>query len=172
MSTVYTPLSHRQLVAALTYIDAILPSESTRYSRIHTKNELYAALARPPSAADGPGYVYWMETENPDGSIESKAGFSNDPDRRLIEWGRQCYRSDFELITVIPTLHARKLERVVHKFFKIADLWKEPYCCESCSVYHREKFEVDDFGGIPGATNITEILRDLVDLGRLEFTDL
>ncbi|KAK7044604.1 hypothetical protein R3P38DRAFT_3176850 [Favolaschia claudopus] len=163
MSSVYSSDFDRQLAAALSHIDSILPWESTRYPRIHTKNELFAALVRPPSAADGPGIVYWMKTNNPDGSIESKAGFSNDPNRRLGEWERQCYRSDFELVSTTPTLHARKLERVVHIFFKIADLWKEPYCCESCSVYHREKFEVDEFGGIPAARNITEILRDLVD---------
>ncbi|KAK7006516.1 meiotically up-regulated gene 113-domain-containing protein [Favolaschia claudopus] len=149
--------------AALSNIGYTLPSESTRYWHTHTITELDAALARPPSDADGPGHVYLMKTTDSNGGIESKVGFSNDPDRRLGEWGRQCYRSEFELVTTIPTLHARKLERVVHKFLKIADLWKEPYCCDSCFVHHREKFELDEFGGIPAAESITKILRDLVD---------
>ncbi|KAK7021532.1 hypothetical protein R3P38DRAFT_3196253 [Favolaschia claudopus] len=96
-------------ISALSHIGYTLPSESTRYQHTHTITELDAALARPPSDADGPGHVYLMKTKDSNGGIESKVGFSNDPNRRLGEWGRQCYRSEFELVATVPTLHARKL---------------------------------------------------------------
>ncbi len=39
------------------------------------------------------------------------------------------------------------LERVCHRQFKANGAWMIPFACESCGVFHREKFWVEKVGG-------------------------
>ena len=87
----------------------LLPECSTAYVRTYTKAAFDAALATPASDSDAPGFLYCHVITNPGGSKEWKWGRSNDPQRRLEEWRKQCFASEIELLASVRTVHAKKL---------------------------------------------------------------
>ncbi|KAJ7439710.1 hypothetical protein B0H11DRAFT_1934412 [Mycena galericulata] len=152
----------RKFVEDLLY--RLLADTSTRYTRIYTRAAFNAAIREPSSVSDAEGFLYWQILRHRDGSQELKAGRTKNIQRRLAEWRRQCYLADIVHAAEIPTKHAKKLERIVHMFFKINDAWIEPYACDSCGVRHREKFEPERVGGIEQAVEVSRLLNELVDL--------
>ncbi|KAJ7923173.1 hypothetical protein B0H13DRAFT_1865128 [Mycena leptocephala] len=108
---------------------SLLPDASTRYRRSYTRSAFQAALSAPASTSDAEGWVYWQRIKNPDGSVQLKGGRSNNPERRLGEWRRQCHLAEIELVAQIPTQHAKKLEVEgldgVQDAIKIAKVLKE-----------------------------------------------
>ncbi|KAK7043568.1 hypothetical protein R3P38DRAFT_3178528 [Favolaschia claudopus] len=149
----------------LARVDRLLHDSSTRYNKPYTRHGVHTAIDAKPSASDGPGVVYWYKMLQPNGVEEYKAGRTNDAERRLDEWRKQCPGCDFELLDVTPTKYAKKLERVLHKFLKTNDCWIIPYPCPSpsCKVRHREKFAIQGIGGWRKARTVTRLLRDIVD---------
>ncbi|KAK7048796.1 hypothetical protein R3P38DRAFT_3175042 [Favolaschia claudopus] len=142
---------------------AMTPDQSSRYRTTYSRRGVKAAIRAPPSASDAPGVVYWLKKTSPDGSVEWKAGRTNDSRRRLREWRRQCRRSRIKLVHETPTRYAKKLERALHRFLKTADVWKQPCACQSCRVKHREEFEVERIGGVEKAIKVTRLIGKIVD---------
>ena len=99
-------------------------------------------LRRPPSRADGPGYVYayLIKGESPLRSPEFqfpfsadqqhspflriKVGRTNNVQRRLHEWRRSCAHSVPVLLGHHSTRYAHKLERVAHVALQRRALWR------------------------------------------------
>ncbi|KAK6978114.1 hypothetical protein R3P38DRAFT_3210728 [Favolaschia claudopus] len=138
--------------------------QSTRYSTTYTLGRVYDALAARPSRSDRPGLVYWLKMVHRSGLVEWKAGRTDNMQRRLRQWRRQCPGCRITVVDKVRTRYAKKLERCLHLCLKTSDAWKVPSACEACRVFHREKFEVGRFGGITKALNVTRLLRDIVDM--------
>ncbi|KAJ6564515.1 hypothetical protein B0H19DRAFT_1068054 [Mycena capillaripes] len=115
--------------------------------RIYTNADVEAAMAQPPSPIDAHGWVYAHRVELPDGTVVLKFGRSDDPERRTRQWREQCWNDEIELLWVVETNHAKKLERLCHRLFKAKGAWVIPFHCESCGVHHQEKFWVELLGG-------------------------
>ncbi|KAF8205156.1 hypothetical protein K438DRAFT_1757149 [Mycena galopus ATCC 62051] len=124
--------------------------------RVYTQADVDHALNTPPSPSDRPGKVYGLRVKHPDGSVVLKVGRSNDTERRTEEWRCQCWKDDIVLLWEVPTNHASKLERLCHRLFKANDAWMTPEGCESCGVFHREKFLADELGGSDEARKLVE----------------
>ncbi|KAK7048767.1 hypothetical protein R3P38DRAFT_3175006 [Favolaschia claudopus] len=144
-------------------LDAMIPDQSSRYRMTYFRRDFKAAFHAPPSASDAPGVVYWLRKTNPNGSVQWKAGRTNDMGRRLREWRRQCRRCRIKIVHETPTRFAKKLERALHRFLKTADVWKQPCACQSCRVKHREEFEVERIGGVEKAIKVTRLIGKIVD---------
>ncbi|KAF8151173.1 hypothetical protein K438DRAFT_1778832 [Mycena galopus ATCC 62051] len=123
---------------------------------VYTQADVDHALNTPPSPSDRPGKVYGLRVKHPDGSVVLKVGRSNDPERRTEEWKCQCWKVDIVLLWEVPTNHALKLECLCHRLFKANDAWMTPEGCQSCGVFHREKFLGDELGGLDGARKLVE----------------
>ncbi|KAJ6588134.1 hypothetical protein B0H19DRAFT_1247837 [Mycena capillaripes] len=115
--------------------------------RNYTEADVDAALSQPPSISDAHGWIYAHEVVLPDGSVVVKLGRSDDPPRRTREWKAQCWKDKIELLWVVETNHAKKLERVCHQLFKARGAWVTLFSCESCRVRHQEKFWAKMLGG-------------------------
>ncbi|KAK6992071.1 hypothetical protein R3P38DRAFT_3226609 [Favolaschia claudopus] len=102
---------------------------STEYHRVHHASDVDAIIEKPPSQSEEPGSVYWHRYTHLDGTVEYKAGRSNDPERRLEQWREQCYNCHIEPLAVIETMHSHKLESVVHKWFKVVGAWIIAFEC-------------------------------------------
>ncbi|KAF8170507.1 hypothetical protein K438DRAFT_1773738 [Mycena galopus ATCC 62051] len=124
--------------------------------RVYTQADVDHALNTPPSPSDRPGKVYGLRVKHPDGSVVLKVGRSNDTERRTEEWRCQCWKDDIVLLWEVPTNHASKLEHLCHRLFKANDAWMTPEGCESCGVFHREKFLADELGGSDEARKLVE----------------
>ncbi|KAK7050624.1 hypothetical protein R3P38DRAFT_3174100 [Favolaschia claudopus] len=148
----------------LARLDRDLPDQSTLYNKIYRRRDLHSAIAKPPSRSDRPGVVYWLKMVHKSGLVEWKAGCTDNMQRRLRQWRRQCRGCHITVVDYVRTRYAKKLERCLHLYLKISDLWKKPCACEACRVHHREKFEIGRLrGGIGKALSVTRLLRDLVD---------
>ncbi|KAF8157777.1 hypothetical protein K438DRAFT_1986395 [Mycena galopus ATCC 62051] len=107
--------------------------------RVYTQADVDHALNTPPSPSDRPGKVYGLRVKHPDGLVVLK-----------------CWKDDIVLLWEVPTNHASKLERLCHRLFKANDAWMTPEGCESCGVFHREKFLADELGGSDEARKLVE----------------
>ncbi|KAF8136840.1 hypothetical protein K438DRAFT_1996923 [Mycena galopus ATCC 62051] len=107
--------------------------------RVYTQADVDHALNTSPSPSDCPGKVYGLRVKHPDGSVVLK-----------------CWKDDIVLLWEVPTNHASKLERLCHRLFKANDAWMTPEGCESCGVFHREKFLADELGGSDEARKLVE----------------
>ncbi|KAF8147171.1 hypothetical protein K438DRAFT_1989894 [Mycena galopus ATCC 62051] len=105
--------------------------------RLYTQADVDHALNTPPSPSDRPGKVYGLRVKHPDSSVVLK-------------------KDDIVLLWEVPTNHASKLESLCHRLFKANDAWMTPEGCESCSVFHREKFLADELGGSDEARKLVE----------------
>ncbi|KAF8147163.1 hypothetical protein K438DRAFT_1989883 [Mycena galopus ATCC 62051] len=104
--------------------------------RLYTQADVDHALNTPPSPSDHPGKVYGLRVKHPDGSVVLK-------DNIVLLWE-------------LPTNHASKLERLCHRLFKANDAWMTSEGCESCGVFHREKFLADELGGSDEGRKLVE----------------
>ena len=77
--------------------------------RTYTQADVDAALDTPPSSCDGPGKIYGLRVQHPDGSVVLKVGRSIEPERRSAEWECQCWKDEITLLWAIPTNFATKL---------------------------------------------------------------
>ncbi|KAF8170499.1 hypothetical protein K438DRAFT_1982649 [Mycena galopus ATCC 62051] len=115
------------------------PDSHHREMRVYTQADVDHALNTPPSPSDRPGKVYGLRVKHPDGSVVLK-----------------CWKDDIVLLWEVPTNHASKLEHLCHRLFKANDTWMTPEGCESCGVFHREKFLADELGGSDEARKLVE----------------
>ncbi|KAJ6591460.1 hypothetical protein DFH09DRAFT_1073394 [Mycena vulgaris] len=124
------------------------------------------ALSAPCSLHDHPGGVYFLVVKHTDGSIVVKIGRSDEPPRREREWQRQCHLDEIELVWAVNTEHATKLERLVHRRFKVMNAWIGPTLCDSCGHRHLEKFDLDRIGGMEVAKReVLALLKQMVERG-------
>ncbi|KAK6972162.1 hypothetical protein R3P38DRAFT_3240393 [Favolaschia claudopus] len=150
--------------ARLARLDRDLHDQSTLYNKIYRRGDVHSAIAKRPSPSDRPGVVYWLKMVHQSGLVEWKAGRTDNMQRRLRQWRRQCRGCRITVVDKVRTRYAKKLERCLHLYLKTSDLWKKPCACEACRVHHREKFEIGRLrGGIQKAVKVTRLLRDLVD---------
>ncbi|KAJ7242233.1 hypothetical protein C8J57DRAFT_1526275 [Mycena rebaudengoi] len=131
-----------------------LPPKRPYTPKLYAPARVEEPQNRPPARHDGPGVSYILTVEHKDGTVELKAGRSNNEERRLKEWRAQCFRDKIELVFSVPTQHAKKLERIVHGKFKSLGTWITPYKCRSCGVFHREKFTFEFKGGLEEAKKL------------------
>jgi hypothetical protein len=67
-------------------------------------------------------------------------------------------------VVLIPLQQANyDSERVSHWDFKASDAWMIPYECESCLVFHTEKFWAEKLGGSENVRKRVERLAKEVD---------
>ncbi|KAK6967058.1 hypothetical protein R3P38DRAFT_2815379 [Favolaschia claudopus] len=141
--------------AGLARLNRDLPDKSTLYNKTYRPRDVHRAVAQRPSPSDRPGFVYWLKMVHKSGLVEWKAGRTDNMQRRLRQWRRQCRGCRITVVDKVRTLYAKKLA---------SDLWKKPCACEACRVHHCEKFEIGRLrGGIAKALRVTRLLRDLVD---------
>ncbi len=83
--------------------------QPSRKMRIYTQADVDVALNTPPSPSDGPGKIYGLRVQHPDGSVVLKVGRSIEPERRAAQWECQCWKDDITWLWEIPTNYASKL---------------------------------------------------------------
>ncbi|KAJ7642826.1 hypothetical protein B0H17DRAFT_1148769 [Mycena rosella] len=146
---------------------------------------LYPALTRRAvSSTDGPGgiYVYEIPRYQPNcpkrrcrralTRREIKIGRAIDPPKRRKQWLRQCrgQRQIWWFYWEVPlakkfgesavTWNAGSVrlvaEALLHNHFKREGAWIWPHECDWCTVYHREKIDLEDCGGRRGIIRVAE----------------
>ncbi|OAG07516.1 DUF1766-domain-containing protein [Paraphaeosphaeria sporulosa] len=129
--------------------------KSTKDQSISTALHREIIKPLPPSSLkDGFIYVFWDKEHF--GKV--KIGRTNDLERRLKEWNRDCNRihmyhpaSQREELSKIP--HVSRIERLIH--IELKECRKQRYC-PSCDKTHQEWFDV-------GEASVTKIFRKWQD---------
>ncbi|KAJ3838271.1 hypothetical protein F5878DRAFT_661341 [Lentinula raphanica] len=115
----------------------IMPKRSSRMLLI-----LYASRrSRPPSLADGPGFLYAFV----DRGRRWKIGMSKNFVRRKREWNRQCPSSDRRWMMPVAVKRRRRAESLVHLLLEFWSSDRPRTRCTQCQQTHMEIFEFNEF---------------------------
>ncbi|KAJ7042862.1 hypothetical protein C8F04DRAFT_1175958 [Mycena alexandri] len=110
---------------------------------------LSAAMAQPPTQADGGGFIYVYFLKDLHGRWIVKKGESTWPPRRKKEWDRQCAPQRhiwFEYALWVPW--RKKMEGLLHLWATLNGAWLGYVLCRYCGVHHREQFDLGRCGGM------------------------
>jgi hypothetical protein len=108
----------------------------------HALQKVINEPLKPTDKKDGFIYIFWEEGHF--GKV--KIGRTNNLDRRLEEWNRDCnrkhaYHPATQRNELIEIPHVSRVERLIH--IELKDQRRERHC-ESCNKRHQEWFEVGE----------------------------
>ncbi|KAJ7687016.1 hypothetical protein B0H17DRAFT_1203865 [Mycena rosella] len=113
-------------------------------------------IDEPPSPLDKRRFLYEFVIFDDDDDDVVKYGRSNNPLRRRQEWVRQCKGQDQHWRYCWEVPFAAKFEKLIHEHFKCAGAWLGPSPCSCCPVTHREKFDLEQCGGMEAVIRVIE----------------
>ncbi|KAJ7708380.1 hypothetical protein B0H17DRAFT_1191823 [Mycena rosella] len=113
-------------------------------------------IDEPPSPSDKRGFLYEFVILDNDDDDVVKYGRSNNPLRRRREWAHQCKGQDQHWRYCWEVPFAAKFEKLIHEHFKRAGAWLGPSPCSCCPVTHREKFDLEQCGGMEAVIRVIE----------------